>query len=56
MTPNIINWDRAMLERFKIAWIKARAAKLDSFKFDGNEFVTSYATYLIEYLEGVLPK
>lgn len=54
--PTIINWDRPMLERFKKAYDAARKAGDTQFEFDGNVFVTDYAKYLIEYLEGVLPK
>jgi hypothetical protein len=55
----MINWDRPKLERFKKAYEKAivdGARPNDTFVFDGNEFVVQYAKYLIEYLEGVLPK
>lgn len=44
-----------MLERFKQAYDVARVAAKDTFMFDGNEFVVSYAKYLIEYLETKLP-
>lgn len=47
----MISWTRPMLERFKKEYQKAVAAKTDTFIFDGNEFVVSYAKYLIEYLE-----
>jgi hypothetical protein len=50
----MINWTRPMLERFKKEYQKAVAAKKDTFVFDGNEFVVSYAKYLIEYLESKL--
>ena len=49
-----INWTRPMLERFKKAYADAVAQGLDDFIFDGNEFVTDYAKYLIEYLDGRL--
>lgn len=47
----IVNWDQAMFERFKIAYGKAVEEKRESFFFDGNEYLTSYAKYLIEYLK-----
>ena len=46
-----IDWTLPMLRRFKKAYGRAVADKKDSFVFDGNEFVTDYAKYLIEYLD-----
>lgn len=40
-----------MLTRFKSAYKKAVAARKANFVFDGNEFNTRYAGYLIEHLE-----
>jgi len=54
--PNAIPWDRPMLERFKSALALAPGDKHSVFTFDNNEFVKSYAKYLIEYLETILPK
>lgn len=51
-----INWTPEMLKRFKKTYDEAVAMKLDSFKFDGNVFVTGYAKYLIEYLDGEFKK
>jgi len=48
-----INWTPEMLRRFKMAYKDAVAAKKDTFLFDGNEFVVSYAKYLIEYLDSI---
>jgi hypothetical protein len=48
----MITWTRPMFERFKIAHKKAVDEKRESFMFDGNEFITNYAKYLIEYLGG----
>jgi late competence protein required for DNA uptake (superfamily II DNA/RNA helicase) len=50
----IINWTPAMLARFKKAYDKAVTEKVDTFMFDGNEFVVGYAKYLIQYLDSVL--
>lgn len=47
----VIEWTPAMLKRFKVAYKKACENKQDTFVFNNNEFVTSYAKYLIEYLE-----
>jgi predicted GTPase len=56
MSDPVISWTRPMLERFKKAYATAVTANADTFRFDGNEFVRSYARYLIEYLEERLPK
>lgn len=46
-----ILWTAPMLARFKVARKKASDAHEESFNFDGDEFLVSYAGYLIEYLE-----
>ena len=64
MTPTI-SWSRDKLAALKVAYDKAVAERASSFTFvemDGTSrfarkvgehpFVTSYAKYLIEYLEG----
>ena len=48
----VIAWTRPMLERFKVARTDAGGK---NFTFDGHEFVSNYAKYLIEYLEAHLP-
>lgn len=50
----MINWTKPMLERFKVAYQHARQSRSDWFVFDGNKYVTNYAKYLIEYLDGRL--
>lgn len=50
----MITWTSAMLRRFKVAYNKAVADNVDTFLFDGNEFVVGYAKYLIEYLDSRL--
>jgi len=47
----MIAWTLPMLEQFKAAYQFAVKYEADIFTFDGNEFVVSYAKYLIEYLE-----
>ncbi len=49
-----ILWTRPMLDRFKKVYKQAVAAKVETFMFEGNEYVPSYAGYLIEFLEGRL--
>jgi hypothetical protein len=46
-----VNFDYAMLQRFKRAFKKATKESKEVFIFEGNEFVIGYAKYLIEYLE-----
>ena len=47
-----ITWDRPMLERFKAIHNNMKALGVKEFTFDGHDFVTAYATHLIEYLHG----
>lgn len=49
----VINWTPAMLRRMKTAYKAAVEGGRDTFVFDGNEFVTSYAKYLIQYLDSL---
>lgn len=46
-----IIWTPEMLERFIRSYRSAVADNLDTFTFDGNEFVREYAKYLIKYLD-----
>ena len=52
MAKETMTFDPARLERFRQARDEARAADQDSFEFDGHPFLTRYADYLVEYLEG----
>lgn len=54
MPQTTITWNRPMLARFKKAYNKAVEDKVETFVFDGHEFVPAYAKYLIEYLTGQL--
>ena len=45
------SFDSSKLRRFKVAYATAKKVNLDVFVFDCDEYVTSYAKYLIEYLE-----
>lgn len=47
----IVTFDGDVLKRFKTAYDNAVAADSVDFVFEGNEFLTEYARYLIEYLE-----
>ena len=46
-----INWTRPMMDRFRRAYLKATADRVETFVFEDNEFLVAYARYLIQYLE-----
>lgn len=56
MPHNMIDFDRAKLERLKAAHGTALRAGLDTFTFEGELYSTAYAKYVIEYLEDRLSK
>lgn len=47
---------RAELKRFKREYLRNLREGNESFKFEGNEYFTRYAKYMVEYLEGINPK
>ncbi len=49
MRVETIAWDKEKLDRLKIAYDNSNG--LESFVFEGQEFLRDYAKYLIEYLE-----
>ena len=49
-----ITWDRHLLNKLQIAYDKAVEEDKEVFTFKGEQFVTSYAKYLIEHLENNL--
>lgn len=51
---NAQDFDCERLERLKKALAKAEKANAESFNFDGHLLLTTYAKYLVEYLEGQL--
>lgn len=46
-----LSWTKKTFTYFKRHYIRALNNNQSSFFFEGNEFFTSYAKYLIEYLE-----
>lgn len=52
MTDNnpVITWDRPMMQRLQARYDLAVKNKEDRFTFEGHEFVTDYAKYLLQYL------
>jgi hypothetical protein len=53
---NTITFDRPMLDSLKLEYSKAVNNGRESFTFQGNKLLTSYAKYLIQYLEIKLKK
>jgi hypothetical protein len=51
MADKMVNYTPEMLRRLKGAYNTAVKAKAETFVFDGNEYLVSYAKYLIEFLE-----
>lgn len=52
----MINFDRNKLKDLKRHYKKALEAKKETFIFNGDEYLTSYAKYVIEYLESQFKK
>lgn len=48
-----VNFTKAKLERLKKAYNQAAQSSQLEFKFEGLDYVTAYAKYLIEYLDQV---
>ncbi len=53
-TQGVIHWTWAMLQMFKRSHKVALDGNREQFVFEGREFMTAYAKYLIEYLETAL--
>lgn len=51
-----ITFDEPKLKRLKESYQQAIKDKKDSFIFEGHELLTSYAKYMIEYLEDKFKK
>ncbi len=49
-----VSWNIAKLKTFKKAYAKALKDKVESFDFEGNEYIPQFAKYLIEFLESQL--
>ncbi len=54
MSSTVIQWTPEKFKRFKKSYAKAVESDVQSFVFEGSEFVTGYAEYLIEYLTTAL--
>jgi hypothetical protein len=55
-TGKQVSWTLPKLKKFKAAWKAADDAEQESFTFDENEYLVTYARYLIEYLDNVFGK
>lgn len=51
-----IQWSEDMFLRFKRAYNVAVKSGWDKFTFEGHDYLTSYAKYLVEYMEGKFKK
>ena len=49
-TPTI-NFNRPKAERLRAALAAAQRQGQEQFTFDGNDFLTAYAKYVMEYLD-----
>jgi len=47
----IVNFNREKLGQFKKIYLAAVEDKKETFIFDGEEYLTGYAKYVVEYLE-----
>ena len=47
----MINFDRQKLKELKTLYNKAVKESKESFTYNGDEYLTSYAKYMIEYLD-----
>ena len=52
-TDKQVSWTPESLKEFKTCWKAADDLELESFTFDGNEYLVTYGRYLIEYLDYV---
>lgn len=50
----MITFTPEMRDSLRVAYDKAVAAKQDIFTWDGKQFVTSYAKYMLVYLDDKL--
>ena len=48
---NTLNFDKPLYEKFKKAFADAKAAGQTQLIFDGNNILTDYAKYMLEYLK-----
>lgn len=54
MSGKTIQWTEPMRDRFRKAYNQAVKDGKGAFSFDGNDFHTGYAKYLLEHLDNVM--
>lgn len=52
----MITWTKPMRERLRKAHKKAVNEYKSQFEFEGNQYLTTYAKYLLEYLDMKMEK
>jgi hypothetical protein len=50
MAGKSVSWTRPKLIRFAKAYEAAKANGCDSFVFDGDDYLVSYAKYMLQFL------
>ena len=50
----IVEFDRQKIRRLQMTYNQAAAEAANTFEFEGYTYVTNYAKYLLEYLDGRL--
>ena len=53
---NTINFDKSKYESLKLSYKNSVIQKKDVFLCEGNELLTDYAKYLLEYLSTIFEK
>lgn len=51
MAENMVEFNAESFKKFRARYNTAIEKSENSFVFEGNEYLTSYAKYVIEYLE-----
>lgn len=51
LMSNTITFNKVSYEQFKVEYNSAVENKREMFVFEGNDFLTAYAKYMIEYLK-----
>jgi hypothetical protein len=50
-----VTFTKAKVEQLRTAYKQAVAAQQEQFTFEGKEYLTRYAYYLLQYLDTVFP-
>lgn len=51
LDPKYMTFDQEKVERFRTAYDKAQDDSQETFVFEGADFFTGYAKYVLEYLD-----